>query len=78
MGFERPEAYRRNRRALDPAPPGRRCSIKGNVSAQGERIYNFPGSRTYSEVRIDVRNGERWFCSAADAARHGWRPVRQR
>ena len=76
MGFERPEEYRRTRRSQDRSPPDRRCAIKGNVSARGERIYHLPGSRTYADVRVDARKGERWFCSPEEAARLGWRPVR--
>ena len=75
-GLERPEDYRRSRRAPDRPPPEARCAIKGNISTQGERIYHMPASRVYADVRIDIRKGERWFCSAADAERAGWRGVR--
>lgn len=77
LGFEPPAAYRRERRlaAVSPAPDPR-CPIKGNVSASGARIYHMPGSRAYAEVRIDARNGERWFCAERDAVAAGWRPIR--
>lgn len=54
------------------APQG--CAIKGNISANG-RIYHMPWSVWYDKVRIDPANGERWFCSEAEALAAGWRPV---
>lgn len=56
-------------------PPG--CRIKGNVNRRGERIYHVPGGRHYQRTRIDTARGERWFCSAADAERAGWRAARE-
>ena len=55
---------------------GSRCTIKGNVSAKGTRIYHLPASRTYAETRISTAKGERWFCSEAEARAAGWRPAR--
>lgn len=52
-----------------------RCRIKGNVSKSG-RIYHLPGSPSYDETRIDPANGERWFCTEAEAREAGWRPAR--
>jgi endonuclease YncB( thermonuclease family) len=55
----------------------RGTGIKGNISRNGgERIYHVPGSSSYDETRIDVANGERWFCTEEDARRAGWRPRR--
>lgn len=54
------------------APQG--CAIKGNISDQGN-IYHLPWSPWYAKVRIDTAKGERWFCSEAEAAAAGWRPV---
>lgn len=48
------------------------CDIKGNISANG-RIYHLPGSADYDRTRIDESQGERWFCSIADAETAGWR-----
>ena len=76
LGFEAPADYRRERRLADvPSAPDPRCAIKGNVSVSGTRIYHVPGSRTYPEVLIDARKGERWFCSPEDAEKEGWRPA---
>ena len=51
------------------------CVIKGNVGKNG-RIYHLPGSTSYDETRIDPSQGERWFCSEAEARAAGWRPAR--
>ena len=52
------------------------CDIKGNINSEGERIYHVPGSRSYDDTVIDESKGERWFCSAAEARREGWRAPR--
>jgi len=49
------------------------CAIKGNISSSGERIYHVPGGRYYPQTQIDTTNGERWFCSEAEATAAGWR-----
>ena len=49
------------------------CNIKGNISADGERIYHMPGQKYYSVTRITEAKGERWFCSEAEAEAAGWR-----
>lgn len=54
-----------------PEPPA--CLIKGNISAQGERIYHLTGQANYGQVKIDLARGERWFCSEAEAEAAGWR-----
>ena len=78
LGFQPPDAYRRARREpLAPqSPPDARCAVKGNVNSKGSRIYHLPGSRDYAAARIDPLKGEKWFCSAAQAAAAGWRPAR--
>src|SRR5512143_3038749 len=54
-------------------PPSARCAIKGNINQRGERIYHLPGSESYAATVIDERQGERWFCSEAEAQAAGWR-----
>ena len=56
---------------------GSGCSIKGNISAKGERIYHVPGQKYYSRTQISEGEGERWFCSEKEARRAGWRKSRQ-
>jgi hypothetical protein len=60
--------------ATDPVAAVGDCTVKGNVTAIGERIYHVPGQRYYSATQIDPTRGERWFCSEADARVAGWRP----
>lgn len=55
-------------------PPG--CTIKGNISSTGARIYHVPGQRHYAETRISRSHGERWFCSEREARAAGWRPAK--
>jgi len=49
------------------------CDIKGNISAEGERIYHAPGQKFYRQTKISEGKGERWFCSEAEARQAGWR-----
>jgi endonuclease YncB( thermonuclease family) len=62
-----------------PSSPGkgRNCLIKGNISAGGERIYHLPGTNLYAKTRIKESDGERWFCTEAEARAAGWRPAGQ-
>lgn len=83
--FTQPEAYRSKQRDSAPqrdAPPpqARRdgCNIKGNINADGERIYHLPDSAAYDNTGIDNAKGERWFCTEAEARAAGWRPPRTR
>ncbi|MEB2842908.1 hypothetical protein GAO09_27790 [Rhizobiales bacterium RZME27] len=57
------------RTAYDPA-----CDIKGNISYNsGEKIYHVRGQENYSDTKIRVLDGERWFCSEREARAAGWR-----
>ncbi len=51
------------------------CDIKGNINREGERIYHTPASPWYERTVIDPGQGERWFCSEAEARAAGWRPA---
>ena len=55
---------------------GSSCRIKGNISSSG-RIYHVPGGYYYDRTRINTTNGERWFCSEAEARAAGWRRARR-
>lgn len=52
------------------APDG--CPIKGNISENGH-IYHTPWSPWYKKTKINVDEGERWFCDEAEAIKAGWR-----
>lgn len=62
--------------APKPTPKPGNCSIKGNISNSGERIYHVRGQRYYNATKISTSKGERWFCSARDAQRAGWRAAK--
>lgn len=49
------------------------CTIKGNISASGEKIYHVQGCGSYSKTTIDNGRGEEWFCTEAEAQSAGWR-----
>ena len=50
------------------------CDIKGNISfTSGEKIYHVPGGAFYDDTVINSENGERWFCTEAEAIANGWR-----
>jgi endonuclease YncB( thermonuclease family) len=56
--------------------PSSECIIKGNVNAQGERIYHMPGQAAYAKIKMEDHR-KRWFCSEEDARTAGWRPARR-
>jgi len=70
--FVKPWQARRGKR-LGQRMVQRRCAIKGNIGGDGERIYHVPGGYYYARTRIDEADGERWFCSEAEARGAGWR-----
>jgi endonuclease YncB( thermonuclease family) len=83
--FTLPEDYRRHDQPSSSTP--RRggtqssarcdgCYIKGNVNAEGERIYHVPESPSYDNTVIDASKGERWFRTESEARSAGWRPPR--
>lgn len=54
-------------------PPSPACNIKGNINSEDEKIYHFPGCKSYDQTVITEATGEQWFCSVAEAVRAGWR-----
>lgn len=52
------------------------CTIKGNISSKGEKIYHNPGCGSYDKTAIDESAGERWFCSEDEAVGAGWRKAK--
>lgn len=72
--LQAPARYRLSRRAGTTAPDSS-CVIKGNISADGSRIYHMPGQAFYQRTSIRPETGERWFCSEAQARASGWRPA---
>ncbi len=74
--IQSPSEYRRNRVKGRTAPDDA-CTIKGNISVDGTRIYHERGQSFYNRTGINMAKGERWFCSAAAAQAAGWRPARR-
>jgi endonuclease YncB( thermonuclease family) len=58
---------------LQPVQAAADCRIKGNISRAGERLYHLPGQAHYDRTTIRTDQGERWFCSSAEAREAGWR-----
>ena len=52
------------------------CTIKGNISTSGEKIYHLPGCGSYDKTVIDESVGERWFCTENEAKTAGWRKAK--
>ncbi len=80
----RPSEFRAQQRAVaatvakTPANVGQNgCTIKGNISAKGVRIFHVAGQRDYQKTSIKTNKGERWFCSAKEARAAGWRAARR-
>lgn len=53
--------------------PNSSCTIKGNISGSGEKIYHLQGCGSYLKTTIDEGRGEQWFCSEIEAQSTGWR-----
>lgn len=53
--------------------PDSSCTIKGNVNSSGERIYHVPGGSFYNRTDIKPEEGDRWFCTSAEAQAAGFR-----
>ncbi|MFC0189252.1 thermonuclease family protein [Fictibacillus aquaticus] len=49
-----------------------KCSIKGNLSSSGDKIYHMPDGRYY-----DMTIPEQWFCSEKEAKYSGFRRSQQ-
>jgi endonuclease YncB( thermonuclease family) len=78
--FQRPKSFRDanklDREAASQIEASAPCPIKGNIS-ESEKIFHVPGQRDYAATLINEANGERWFCSEAEAIAAGWRRARR-
>ncbi len=52
-------------------PQNSKCNIKGNVR-EGKKTYFFPGCGNYSNVALELDQGDRWFCSENEAVAAGF------
>lgn len=60
----------RCRDGCETPPPG--CVVKGEVEADGTRFFYLPNDEGYAGVRVNIVNGDRWFCALTDAQAAGW------
>jgi endonuclease YncB( thermonuclease family) len=67
-----PWDYRAERWAVAEQESPKGCPIKGNIS-DGGHIYHAPWSPWYTKTKVNTSQGERWFCSEAEAVAAGWR-----
>ena len=76
--FLEPSEWRKAKRTgigeTDVSLPDGACTIKGNISRAGEKVYHLPGTRDYDRTWINEKSGERMFCSEDEAKAAGWRP----
>jgi endonuclease YncB( thermonuclease family) len=52
-------------------PKNSKCNIKGNIR-EGKKTYFFPGCGNYSNVALELDQGDQWFCSESDAVSAGF------
>ena len=74
--FVQPEKHRK-RKVTQSAAANGECVIKGNISKKGVRIFHVPGQHYYGATRIRRDQGERWFCTEAEARAAGWRKAKR-
>lgn len=53
-----------------------KCLIKGNIGSDSVKIYHLPECSYYKQTVIDESQGEKWFCSEAEAIAAGWRKAK--
>ena len=76
--FVKPWRWRKGRRLeLKEESKKSGCSIKGNISSGGEKIFHTEAGKHYKRTKIAVNRGEKWFCSEEEAIKNGWRKSKQ-
>jgi len=48
------------------------CLIKGDIRRENQKIYYATSSLFYSVLKINLNEGERWFCTEDAAINAGW------
>ena len=76
--FVEPWSWRKgNRLENESVKQNNGCTIKGNISSNGEKIYHVKTGQFYERTKIKLSKGERWFCTESEAKRSGWRKSRR-
>lgn len=58
----------------DDSPPNPECLIKGNISEHGYgKTYFPPGCANYKRVKVDLKKGDRYFCTEEEAQAAGFK-----
>lgn len=63
----------KNNSTAASAPTDKNCVIKGNISSESVKIYHLPNCPYYKQTIINESQGEKWFCTEAEAVAAGWR-----
>jgi len=63
--------------AFGASPPAPDCAIKGNINWSGVCIFHRPAGRWYRQIHLVRQQGDRWFCTAAEARAAGCRETRR-
>ncbi|HUV43139.1 MAG TPA: thermonuclease family protein [Patescibacteria group bacterium] len=53
------------------------CQIKGNVDRLDKRWYHLPSFRHYEATEVNLKHGDRWFCSEGEALEAGFERARE-
>jgi len=53
------------------------CQIKGNIDRLDKRWYHLPSFRHYETTEVNLRHGDRWFCTEKDAQAAGFKRARE-
>lgn len=59
------------------ADPKAGCNVKGNYDIHGHRYYHLPEFRHYSVTKVNLENGDQWFCSEEEAQKAGFTKARE-
>ena len=52
--------------------PSPECTIKGDITRSGRRIYHMHNQKSYARIKMD-KGSRRWFCTSEEAETAGWR-----
>lgn len=48
------------------------CFAKGTLTAKGDKVYFVPGCPGFEKITVDLKKGEKTFCSEELAEKAGW------